>query len=145
MPADDAPTLDELTSPRPAEASQGPLTSRAVAGAVAVGLVGVGLMVSRLEHPLADPVGDALYAAFVYALLVVIAPRARPSAVAVIAFGLCVLVELAQLTGIPAAVVDAFPAARYALGTTFVAVDLVAYAAGVGAALLVRWGAAVRR
>ena len=61
--------------------------------------------------------------------------RRAPEAgtVAVVAFALCALVELAQLTGIPAAVVDAVPVARYALGTTFAAVDLLAYA--VGAAL----------
>ena len=112
---------------------------RPLAALAAAGLVALGLLVSRLDHPLADPVGDALYAAFVYALLVVVAPRARAGIVAAAAFGLCALVELAQLTGIPAAAVDAVPAARYVLGTTFAALDLVAYA--VGAAL----GAFVRR
>ncbi len=102
-------------------------------------------MVSRLGGPLADPAGDAVYAAFVYALLVVVAPRARPSLVAAIAFAVCALVELAQLTGVPARVVDAVPVARYALGTTFAAVDLVAYAVGVALAALVRWRAAVPR
>ena len=37
----------------------------------AVGLVGLGLAVSRVEHPAADPVGDALYAAFVVALIAI--------------------------------------------------------------------------
>ena len=86
-----------------------------------------------------------MYAAFVYTLLVVVAPRARPSLVATLAFAVCVLVELAQLTGVPARVVDAVPVARYALGTTFAAVDLVAYAVGVALAALVRWRAAVPR
>ena len=104
----------------------------------AVGLVALGLLVSRLDHPLADPVGDALYAAFVYALLVVVAPRARARLVAVAAFGLCALIELAQLTGVPAAAVDAVPAARYVLGTTFAALDLVAYAVGATLATVVR-------
>ena len=108
-------------------------TSRVVAGLVAVGLV-----VSRLDHPAADPVGAALYAAFVVALLVVVAPRAKPVVVGAAALAFCVVVELAQLTGIPAAVVEAVPVARYALGTTFVAADLLAYAVGVGAALVVR-------
>ena len=113
-----------------------PTRRRTLAALAAVGLVALGLLVSRLDHPLADPVGDALYAAFVVALMVVVAPRARAGTVAVAALGLCVLVELAQLTGIPAAVVDAVPAARYALGTTFAALDLVAYAVGTALAVL---------
>ena len=118
---------------------------RLVAGLAAAALVAVGIGVSRLRSPAADPLGDAVYAAFVYALVVLVAPRARPRTVATVAFGFCAAVELAQLTGIPARVVDAVPVARYALGTTFAAVDLVAYAAGVGAAALVRRVAAVPR
>jgi hypothetical protein len=38
---------------------------------------------------------------------------------------------VAQVTGVPSAVVRAFPPARYVLGTTFVATDLLAYAVGV--------------
>jgi len=120
----------------PATASRA--RTRTVAGLVAIVLVAVGLVVSRTQSPLADPAGDALYAAFMVALLVVVAPRARPWAVALVAFAVCVVVELAQLTGIPAAIVDAVPVARYALGTTFVAVDLLAYGAGVALALVVR-------
>jgi hypothetical protein len=108
------------------------------AGLVAVGLVVVGVAVSRLARPAADPVGDALYAAFVFALLVLVAPRATSATLAVSAFAVCAVVELAQLTGVPAAIVDAVPVARYALGTTFVAVDLVAYAVGAAAAWAVR-------
>jgi hypothetical protein len=120
---------------------RGPTSPRLLAALAAVALVGLGLAVSRLDGPLADPAGDAVYAAFVYALVVVVAPRTRWAAVA--AFAVCVLVELAQLTGLPARVVDAVPVARYALGTTFAAVDLVAYAVGVGAAALVRRTVAV--
>lgn len=109
-----------------------------VAGIVAVALVGVGLVVSRVDHPVADPVGDGLYAAFVFALLVVIAPRARSATLATATFAFCAAVELAQLTGIPAAIVDAVPVARYAVGTTFVATDLLAYAVGAGLAWVVR-------
>lgn len=131
-------------APNPARAA-GARRARVVAGVVGVGLVGLGLLVSRLDGPLSDPAGDAVYAAFVYALLVVVAPRARPGRVAAIAFAVCALVELAQLTGLPARAVDAVPVARYALGTTFAAVDLVAYAVGVALAALVRWRAAVPR
>ncbi len=115
-----------------------PAASRVAAGVVAVALVGVGVAVSRLEHPLADPVGDALYAAFVFALLVLIAPRARSGILAAVTVGICAVVEVAQLTGVPAAIVDAVPVARYALGTTFVAADLLAYAVGAGVAWVVR-------
>ena len=113
-------------------------TSRVVAGLVAVGLVGVGVAVSRVDHPLADPVGDALYAALVFTLLVVVAPRARSATLALVTVAFCTAIELAQLTGIPATIVDAVPAARYVLGTTFVAVDLLAYAVGAGLAWAVR-------
>jgi len=113
-------------------------TSRVVAGLVAVGLVGVGVAVSRVDHPLADPVGDALYAALVFTLLVVVAPRARSATLALVTVAVCTAIELAQLTGIPAAIVDAVPAARYVLGTTFVAADLLAYAVGAGLAWAVR-------
>ncbi len=108
--------------------------TRRTAALAAAGLVVVGIAVSRLDHPLADPVGDALYAMFVYALLAVVAPRARTLVLAAVAVGLCTAVELAQLTGVPAAIVDAVPVARYALGTTFVATDLLAYAVGVALA-----------
>jgi len=128
---DDTATTCAPTVPRPA-------TSRVTAGLVAVALVVVGVAVSRLDHPLADPVGDALYAAFVFALLVVIAPRARSATLTIITFAFCAAVELAQLTGVPAAIVDAVPVARYALGTTFVAADLLAYAVGAGVAWVVR-------
>jgi Protein of unknown function (DUF2809) len=118
--------------------------TRTVAGIAATVLVAVGLVVSRTASPLADPAGDALYAAFIVALLVVMAPRARPWVVALVAFAVCAAVELAQLTGVPAAIVDAVPVARYALGTTFVAVDLLAYAVGAALALVVRTWRPVR-
>ena len=77
----------------------------------------------------------------VYVLVVGVAPRIRTGAAAAIAFGICAAIELLQLTGLPAAIVDEIPAARYVLGTTFNAPDLLAYAAGVlvaaGADLLV--------
>ena len=122
-----------------------PTRTRVAAALCAVALVGAGLAVSRSDAALADPVGDALYAAFVLALLVVVAPRARPFVVALVAFVLCALVELAQLTGLPAAAVEVVPVLRYALGTTFAPVDLLAYATGVTAAVVVRRFAPVPR
>ncbi|MET0789112.1 MAG: DUF2809 domain-containing protein [Cellulomonas sp.] len=119
--------------------------TRLLAAVAAGALVVLGLAVSRVPHALADPAGDAVYAAFVYALVVVVAPRARLTTAAAAAFAVCALVELAQLTGLPARIVDVVPAARYALGTTFAGVDLLAYAAGVALAALVRRVAAVPR
>ena len=78
-----------------------------------------------------NPVGDALYAVLVYVLVLVVAPATRVSRAALVAFGICTAIELLQLTGLPAAVVGTLPVARYVLGTTFNAPDLLAYAAGV--------------
>lgn len=49
-----------------------------------------------------DIAGDALYAVLIYLLVVVLAPRLRPTSVAVIAGTVCVAIELFQLTGLPA-------------------------------------------
>jgi hypothetical protein len=81
--------------------------------------------------PWADALGDALYAALVLLLRRLLLPRLRTTMLAVTALLLCTAIEAAQATGVPAAVVRAFPPARYVLGTTFVATDLLAYAAGV--------------
>ncbi|WP_448630565.1 ribosomal maturation YjgA family protein [Cellulomonas soli] len=83
---------------------------------------------------LGDAAGDALYAVLVWLVLALLAPGARTRTLTAVAVGLCALVELAQLTGGPATVVSAFPPARYLLGTTFVATDLLAYAVGCLAA-----------
>lgn len=50
----------------------------------------------------------------------------RPLVVAGVALALCVFVELAQSTGLPARV----PAARLLLGTAFAPADLLWYAVG---------------
>ncbi|WP_258724859.1 DUF2809 domain-containing protein [Cellulomonas sp. NS3] len=98
---------------------------------------------SGVASAVAEPVGDALYAVLVYALVGVVAVRARPWVLAVAAWGLASAVELAQLTGLPAAVVALWEPARWVLGTTFHAPDLAAYA--VGAALAALLDTAVRR
>lgn len=97
-----------------------------------------GLVVATTgSGPLADPAGDALYAVLVYLVLAFCAPRARRGVLAASAFGLCALIELAQLTGVPATLVERWDPVRYLLGTTFNAVDLLAYAVGavVGAGI----------
>ncbi|GAB3618219.1 hypothetical protein GCM10027416_27760 [Okibacterium endophyticum] len=89
-------------------------------------------LISRFVIPglAGDIAGGALYAALVYLIIALIAPRARALAVALIAFGACALVELLQLTPLPATLGAAFPPARLILGSTFVPLDMVAYALG---------------
>jgi len=99
-----------------------------VVAAVAVVVVVAGLLVGS------NPVGDALYAVLVYVLVVFVAPSMAAARAAALAFGVCAAIELLQLTGFPAAVVDVVPVARYVLGTTFHAPDLLAYAVGVAVA-----------
>jgi hypothetical protein len=124
-----------------------PDRSRPLVALAALVVVASGLLVAtRADGLLADPLGDALYAALVYALVVLVAPRTGAVRAAVVAAGLCAVVELAQLTGVPAALVQHLPAARFVVGTTFVPVDLVAYATGAALAALadvgIRRGAA---
>jgi hypothetical protein len=97
--------------------------------AAALGLVvGCGLLVA---HAGLDALGDVLYAVMASVLVLLCAPRARPWVVASVSAAWCAVIEVAQATGEPAAIVDAAPFLRYALGTTFVWTDLLAYAAGV--------------
>lgn len=124
------------------------MRSRAWSAAAAVGVVAVGLVVSRGDGLVADLAGGALYAVLVHLLVVLVAPRVRPVVAAAVALGACVAVELAQLTPGPAALVAAWPPAAYGVGSTFVATDLPGYAAGVAAATLAdraRWRRAARQ
>jgi hypothetical protein len=98
--------------------------------AVLVVLAGLAVATAGSE-PWADALGDALYAALVLLLLRLLLPRRRTVLLALVALLVCTAVEVAQVTGVPSAVVRAFPPARYVLGTTFVATDLLAYAVGV--------------
>lgn len=101
----------------------------------AVLVVASGLATARYgTGAVADALGDALYAALVTLLVGLAVPRWSTPARAGLAVGLCWAVELAQLTGVPAAAADAWPPLRYLLGTTFVATDLLWYAVGVLAA-----------
>ncbi len=114
-----------------------PPRSRARLVGAAVVVLAVGLGVSRADGLAADLAGGALYAALVQLLVLLVAPRAHPRAAAAVALGACVAVELAQLTGVPADVVAAWPPAAYVLGSTFAPLDLLAYAAGVAVVTVV--------
>ncbi|QNH12200.1 DUF2809 domain-containing protein [Xanthomonas sp. SI] len=78
--------------------------------------------------------GDALWALMVYLGLAWLAPSARPLRVATVALAVCWLVEASQLYRTPW--LDALRATtlgHLALGSTFVWLDLLAYAVGVAA------------
>ena len=107
-----------------------------LAAAAAVVVV-TGLVVSRGAGLPADLAGGALYAVLVHLLVLLAAPRVRVPVASATALGVCTAVELAQLTALPAAVGAVWPPAAYVLGSTFVATDLLAYAAGVAVVTVV--------
>lgn len=78
-----------------------------------------------------DIAGDALYAAAVYAFVILILPRRHPLLVGAIALAWCVGIELFQLTGIPLAAGAALPPAMLVVGTVFDPRDLVIYASAI--------------
>lgn len=124
---------------RPTRLVTGSVARRRLSAVVAVPLVvaaGLGVRAAG-AGAVASGAGDALYAVLVYTLVVVLGPRWRPVAAALTALAVCWLVELSQLTGLPADLADAWWPARYVLGTSFVWTDLVLYTLGVLVAVAV--------
>jgi len=106
--------------------------TRVVAAVAAVVILAAGLTVRQVTTgAFAKYAGVALYAALVYALVVLLVPRWRPLWTALAAVAFCWLVEFAQLTPYPAELSDRSVLARLALGSTFNAPDLFWYVAGV--------------
>ncbi|MFG3494943.1 DUF2809 domain-containing protein [Streptomyces sp. NPDC047886] len=97
---------------------------------------------------MAECAGDALYTVLILALVVLVAPRLRPSAAAGTALAVSWAVELFQLTGVPARLaadpVVGTPA-RLVLGTSFNAPDLFWYVAGAAVGWAVLRAAAPRQ
>jgi hypothetical protein len=88
---------------------------------------------TMLPTLIAQYAGDTLYAAAMFALVAVIAPRWSVSRIAIVAFIACVLIELSQLYHAPW--IDAIRAMRmggWILGFGFLWTDLICYAVGVG-------------
>ena len=107
---------------------------RLAACGAAVVTVAAGLATRGLPEGTVTPqVGDALYALLIFWLVVVVAPRGRGWALALVACGICVAIELFQLTGVPAALGASSGLVRLVLGTTFHAPDLPWYAVGAAA------------
>jgi hypothetical protein len=125
--------MDSLT-----DATSGPVRSRLPGAAAAIVTVAAGLAVHTYgDGWLAGYVGDALYTVMMYALVVVVRPAIGPAVAACWALGISWAVEFLQLTEIPAQLSAAVPLTRLVLGTTYNALDLVAYVVGAAAAYLV--------
>jgi uncharacterized membrane protein YdbT with pleckstrin-like domain len=109
----------------------------AVAGLILV----TGLVVHfTLESAAGNFVADALYAVMLYLVLSFVFVRSSGWRIALAAFLICVGIEFFQLTGVPGTLAEVFPPIRLLLGTTFAAIDLVAYLVGsVAAALVGTW------
>jgi hypothetical protein len=100
--------------------------------------VGIASRVVHLGARLWDKsVGDALYAVAIYLVVALIVPRWKPRRVAILAFAICLAVELFQLTGIPIALAREHPWVRWILGGAFGWHDVAWYAVGVAAIALI--------
>ncbi|MDQ0094023.1 ribosomal maturation YjgA family protein [Paeniglutamicibacter psychrophenolicus] len=130
MPAS-AATAPARRSPAAAARSR-----RLGAAACVLPVIALGLGARFLgSGPAADLAGGVLYAVLVYVLATFLRPRAGHVANALAALVFCVLIELLQLTDIPADLAAFFPPVRLVLGTTFVPLDLLAYGLGTALAL----------
>lgn len=121
-----------------------PTTQRRI---VVLGLIVLGGSGSRLmttgsmvvDHYL----GDALYAAMVFVLLLLFAPMRPRSTTALLAFMIVVLIEAFQLTGIPLQLRSAdhglLRLLAVVLGTTFNGWDIVSYGVGILVVFVVDW------
>ena len=137
--------MPETPRPRPA-----PWRARAVFVGLALLTIAAGLLVQRRGPSLGpvaqDVLGDALWAAMIYWWLGALGPATRRRSRAVVAYAICAAVEFSQLHHTPA--LDAVRGTRWGhlvLGSGFDPRDFVAYAAGVGVALLLETAAGARR
>ncbi|PQZ93609.1 hypothetical protein CQ018_08050 [Arthrobacter sp. MYb227] len=116
--------------------ARGVTRRRIGAAALILPIIGLGLVARFLGSGLlADLSGGILYAILIYVLLVFLRPAGSILSNVSIALGFCVAVELLQITSLPATLGAAFPPIRLLLGSTFVALDLLAYLLGVLLAL----------
>lgn len=100
----------------------------------AAGVIVLGLAIHFLTPgEMASLIADALYTVMVCLVLAVILPRVQRPWLALAAFAISALIEIAQLTGLPEQLAVSFPPSRLVFGTTFSALDLLAYAVGAAA------------
>jgi hypothetical protein len=103
--------------------------------AAALTSVALGLTIRTLgDGAWTGPAGDALYAVLIYLLVAILVPGRPRALIAVTAASVCVLIEVFQLSGLPAELAQSWPLIRLVLGTTFGVADLVAYAGGCAVA-----------
>lgn len=101
----------------------------AVVGVLACLALGLGLQLLD-RSPVIDLLGSVLYVMLVGLVILLVRPSLPGLVIAAIALGITTVVELLQLTPIPAVIVESFPPARLVLGSSFDPLDLVAYVAG---------------
>ncbi len=95
-------------------------------------VVATGLIAHRaVPGVVGDIIGDALYAALIYLLAVLLLPRTSRTTLAALALLFCFGIELLQLTSIPASIARDIPVAALVLGRGFDQRDLLVYAAAV--------------
>ena len=122
----------------PANPTSRPVRSRLPGAAAAILTVAVGLAVHTYgDGWMAGYIGDALYTVMVYSLVVTVRPAIGPAAAACWALGISWAVEFLQLTDVPAQLSAAVPLVRLVVGTTYNALDLVAYVLGAAVTHLV--------
>lgn len=110
-----------------------PTRSRTRVLLAALAVIVAGLASRNLPGLLGDATAGILYAALLYLVIAFLAPASRAIAAMAVAAALGIVIELFQLTGIPADLMRLWPPLRYVFGSTFVLSDL-AWAV-IGAAL----------
>ena len=114
------------------------MSVRRTAAVGAVAVVAVGLLSRRIHVGLAlwdKSLGDVLYAVMIGLLVLVARPDVRPRMLGLVTLGICTVIELFQLTGIPG---RAPHLVRIVLGTTFAWHDVACYAVGALIAVVLR-------
>ncbi|MEU7923462.1 DUF2809 domain-containing protein [Micromonospora zamorensis] len=107
-------------------------TVRRLTPVAALLFLGLALLIRAVDDgALRQYSGTALYASMVWAAVLFLCPRMAPVPAGTVATVSCWVVELAQLTGMPAELSARSLAARLALGVQFDPVDLAWYPAGV--------------
>ncbi|MEU4695308.1 DUF2809 domain-containing protein [Actinoplanes sp. NPDC023714] len=102
-----------------------------LAAGLAVRLLSGGAGALDGSTALAQNAGTALYAALIYAGVVVLFPATRPLTAALTAIAFCWAVELLQLTPVPALLCGRSVIARLVLGAHFDPADMLWYPIGV--------------
>lgn len=121
-----------------------PRTVRVVALLAAAGFVAVAIGIRYLlrgglfsDSPLQQESGTALYASAVYAGVVFLMPRIRALSAGAIALAWCWLVEVSQLSSVPAALSARSVLLRLLLGTSFDWTDVLWYPIGIAPVMVV--------